>query len=198
MCPVLLSGPGSCCSAYWSRVEVYTRNSMRPTRPTTLTVLTEEQEKEEETMPRVRLEDLWGSLGTNNNQSTGSWLSAWDWQRGPQSLMLRERALMNPIGNQTRQEDGLVFGEVGAGCPRYFSRSAYPAWHGQIRWCVERKWSCALSLLPSPRPASCPLCSSVCLVCRWALSSRPPQMPLFQGSLCIFLGLGTARRILLG
>lgn len=50
-----------------SRVEVYTRNPMRPTRPTTLTVLTENQEKEEEIMPSVRLEDLWGSLGTNNN-----------------------------------------------------------------------------------------------------------------------------------
>lgn len=120
-------------------------------------------------MLSVRLEDLGGSPGTSNNQSTGSWLSAWDWQRGPQSLMFRERALMKPIGSHTRQEDGLVFGEVGAGCPRYFSRSAYPAWSGQIHWCVERKWSlCALSA-----PLTPPCFLSTLLVCLSSLQMSP-------------------------
>lgn len=45
---------------------------MGPTRPTTLKVLTEDQEKEEEIMLSVRLEDFGGFLGTSNNQSTGS------------------------------------------------------------------------------------------------------------------------------
>lgn len=65
--------------------------------------------------------------------------------------MSRERAITKPVGSQTRQEDGLVFREVGTGYPRSFDRSAYPAWGDQIHWCAKRESGpCAPSLLHSP------------------------------------------------